>query len=247
MKKNKYIIFCVFLLMMLFNRAAGDPGKGYFSPGEKLVYDITWNGIKVGESIFLVKDLVETSGHKTYHIVNETYSTGIADLLFKVRDIEETYIDSENHYSWYYKKDLYEGKKQSKGEYLFDSNRTAVITPGGKYFIPSGCQDPLSVLIYLRFIKLNKDENIRLNFVADAGIRILDGKVLREEVINVPSGRFETKAVEFYIRSGDSNQLRLSRGTWIWFAYKNGTFPVLIKFKTKFGYIKCQLKEYKTN
>jgi hypothetical protein len=204
------------------------------------------SGIKVGESIFQVKGAAETGGYKTYHIVNETYSTGIAELIFKVRDIEETFIDSKYFYSWYYKKDLNEGKNHSKGEYIFDSSRQAVITPGGKYFIPSDCQDPLSVLIYFRFLKLNKDENICLNFVTETGLRTLDGKVRKEETINVPAGRFETKAVEFFIRSGSSNQLRLSRGTWIWFAYKNGTFPVLIKFKTKFGYIKCQLKEYKT-
>lgn len=240
------IIFNIFLLMMVCNYTAGSSEKEYFNAGEKLVYDVTWNGIKVGESIFQVKGPAEINGHKTYHIVNETYSIGIADLLFKVRDREETFIDSKNFYSWYYKKDLNEGKNHSKGEFFFDSSRQAVITPGGKYSIPYDCQDPLSVLIYFRFLKLNQDENICLNFVTETGLKTLDGKVQREEIIDVPSGKYETKAVEFFIRSGSSNQLRLSRGTWIWFAYKNGTFPVLIKFKTKFGYIKCLLKDYKT-
>ncbi|MDD5772484.1 MAG: DUF3108 domain-containing protein [bacterium] len=245
MKKNKLLISVLFFLT--FTCTAGNYGKEYFCPGQKLVYDITWKGIKVGKTIFYVKGLMETGGHKTYHIVSETYSTGIADLFFKVRDLEETFIDIENYYSWRYIKDINEGKSHSKGEYIFDSGRKTVITPGGKYFIPSDCQDPLSVLIYLRFLKLNKDESINLNYVTDRGIKTLDGKVLGEEIINVPSGRFETKAVEFYIRSGGSNQLRLSSGTWIWFAYKNGTFPVQVKFKTKYGYIKCQLKEYTTN
>lgn len=247
MKKNKLYVFFIFFLITFGDYAAEDPEKERFFPGEKLVYDITWNGIKVGESIFSVKGVKEAGGHKTYHIMNTTYSTGIADLLFKVRDVEETFIDSENYYPWYYKKDLNEGDKHSKGEYIFDISRKFVITPLGKYPIPSDCQDPLSVLIYLRFLKLNKDENICLNFMTDTGLKTLDGKVIREETISVPLGRFETKAVEFYIRSGSSNQLRLSRDTWIWFARKNGAFPVLIKFKTKLGPIKCQLKEYKTN
>lgn len=245
--KNKIFICFVFLLILICNFALGNPVKEYFYPGEKLVYDITWKGIKVGESIIYVKGLKEIGGHKTYHIVSETYSKGIADLLFKVRDIEETFIDSENYYSWYYKKDINEGKYHSKGEYIFESSRDMVSTPGGKYFIPFDCQDPVSVLIYFRFIKINNAENIRLNYVTETGVKILDGKVLKEETIDVPLGRFETKVVEFNIKSGNSSQIRLSSRNWIWFAYKNRTLPVLIKFKTRYGYVKCQLKDIKVN
>ncbi|MEW6088131.1 MAG: DUF3108 domain-containing protein [bacterium] len=233
--------------MTASNYAAGDPEKDVFYKGEKLVYDVTWKGIKVGENIIYIKGRAEIGGHKTYHIVSETASKGIAELFFRVRDKEETFIDSETYYPWYYKKDINEGSHHNKGEYIFDGGRETVVTPGGKYSIPSGCHDPLSVLIYCGFLKIEKGEDILLNYVTDKGIRTINGKVLREETVSVPPGRFKTKVVEFKLKSGNPNQLRLSSSTLLWFADKNRSLPVLVKFKTKYGYVKCVLKDYKIN
>ena len=229
---------------MISNRSAGAPVRAPFSPGEKLLYDIRWKGLKVGESINYVKGFAEINGHKTYHIVSETYSTGLIGLIYKVRDIEETFIDTENFYSWQYKKDLNEGRRHDKGEYIFDSSRETVITPRGKYSVPFDCHDPLSVLLYFRFQKIDKDKNIRLNYITDTGMKTLYGKFIREESVKVPLGVFKAKNIEFLIKSNDSEQLRFTGKSWIWFAEQNGALPVLIKFKTRFGYVKALLKEY---
>ena len=67
-----------------------------FSVGEKLNFAVSWQFIYVGTSSMEVRETAEIENRKAYHIVTEAKSAPFFDVFFKVRDINESWMDIES-------------------------------------------------------------------------------------------------------------------------------------------------------
>ena len=61
--------------------------------GEKIELALSWGPITVGHADLWTKEVVALDGESMYHIVSTARSNGFTDTFFKVRDVNESWIE----------------------------------------------------------------------------------------------------------------------------------------------------------
>ncbi len=134
-----------------------DDGKGLLEVGESVTMSIRWWGVEAGKATITVKDLVEINGRKAYHVEALAQTSSVVDLVYKVRDVHETYIDAENLYTLRYIRNASEGRHVYNETYDFDyKNKKVTFTDRDKdqvkeYDMPEDMRDIISVCYWYRY------------------------------------------------------------------------------------------------
>src|SRR5690554_7587516 len=97
MKKSIAIVLGLgFLLLFGGGLSAGQaPGQAVprsFGPGEELHYGMRYGFIRGGGGVLSVKDSV-WNGQRVYHLVGSAHTSGLADRIFRVRDVYESFFN----------------------------------------------------------------------------------------------------------------------------------------------------------
>jgi len=80
-----------------------------FHVGEKLTFVVRYGVIKAGEATMTVEEIVPIGNRSAYKIVSTAKSAKTFDLIFKVRDRVESWVDTQGIFSWKFNKILREG------------------------------------------------------------------------------------------------------------------------------------------
>lgn len=106
----KSLISFFFLLILLFSSAlvcSREKTSGInipFEPGEKLIYQGRWGILDAGEVTMEVFPLVVINGVTAYHFVMTTRTSPTVDLIYKIRERQDSYVDRDITRSLLYKK-----------------------------------------------------------------------------------------------------------------------------------------------
>ena len=149
MKKPLLILYIIFILLGRIN--------GQFTTykaGEKVQYLVHYGLINGGlASLQLQKDTF--AGKEVLHSVFVGETTGIADVLFRVKDIYESYISPENQLPVKSVRNVTEGRYHRYNTVLFDRKTradSAILTSNltGQHITMKGIHDILSCFYYFR-------------------------------------------------------------------------------------------------
>lgn len=215
---------------------------------EKLIYDVSWGLVDVGEATLEVQEIVDFNGQPAYHIVSRATSNSFCDTFYKVRDLNESWMSALTLTSLGYAKQLREGHFFRDEWTLFDDGHWVGKWAGRdlNFSVAAGTcplkvQDVLSSLFYLRGqtltpgSKITLDVNTRQNWP-------LDVHVLRKEKVKTPAGKFDTFLVEPFMRHEGlfiqkGNRLR------VWLSDDPKRVPVQMKVDVFFGSITARLSK----
>jgi hypothetical protein len=126
---------------------------------EKLVFEVSWGLISVGQATLAVDRIVMFNGRPAYHLVSEAKSNSFCDTFYPVRDLNEAWLDARTLTSLGYSKKLREGHFFRDEWVLYDRDAgtfTARRTNRDGSFavragtIPASVQDILSSIYYTR-------------------------------------------------------------------------------------------------
>lgn len=243
--KNYVIIIIIFLLFAGNNRfTEGLYAKNIFKAGERMIYALKWNNIRIGVDIVELDEIKKIRLQNAYHVISETHTQGLVNSIFSVNDRVETFIDTATLFPITYKKDINEGKYHKKAVYEFNHNTGIVETPSGRYEISRGVQDPLSILAYFRSLDIKINDIIEIKYFSGIDTRILKVNVVRKEFIKTPAGDFITNVVTFAVGKQERNYLKNQVNLWIWFTDDDRKIPVFAKCNTSFGPVTGTLIDY---
>ena len=215
---------------------------------EKLIYDVSWGLLGVGQATMEVEDIVEFNGRPAYHIVSRATSNRFCDGFYKVRDINESWMDVQTMSSLGYFKRLREGHFFREEWLINEEGRWLGKWAGrdGRFSVatgtaPVGVQDVLSSMYYLRGKTLTPggevilDVNTRQNWP-------LVVRVIRKEKIKTPAGRFDAFLVEPALRQ---EGLFIQKGNrlQVWLSDDPKRVPVLMKVDVFFGSLTARLSK----
>lgn len=214
---------------------------------EKLIYDVSWGLLSVGQATLEAEDIVEFNGRPAYHIVSRANSNGFCDSFYKVRDINESWMDAKTLTSLGYSKQLREGHFY-RDEWILHSGEGAWIGKragrDGNFSVatgtsPIGVQDVLSSMYFLRGQTLTPGTEI----VLDVNTRQnwpLVVRVIKKERVKTAAGRFDAFLLEPALRH---EGLFIQKGTrlQVWFSDDPKRVPVLMKVDVFFGSITARL------
>ncbi|MGB5216687.1 MAG: DUF3108 domain-containing protein [Smithella sp.] len=140
------------------------PKKIPFQPGEKLTYQGMWGNIPAGELTLEVLPKTSINGMDAYHLVMITKTSPVVDLIYKIREQQDSYIDTGITRSLFYKKNTISKHPRDVSVNFDWKNMQATYTNFGKKSKPvnilPGTFDPLALFYVLRLQNLQEGSTI---------------------------------------------------------------------------------------
>jgi len=246
-----FIIITIYLLTII-NADEAIP----FNIGEKLIYDVSFAGIKAGKAFLEVLD--DNNNSNEIHIRFTAKTSFPFSSIYSIDDQIDTWLDRKDLYSKKIIKNINQGKYSkdsetiiikniNQGNYskdsetIIDNKKFISITNKDTTKIPGYVYDPYSLFYVLRTKPLIIGETIRINTFGGKKISPIQIITKSEEVINTIYGSFNCLAVKPF-RKG-STLLKNKGDMMIWFSNDKKKIPVQIKIKLQYGSMLLKIKE----
>jgi hypothetical protein len=220
------------------------PMRVPFGPGERLNYDVRLGTLKVGSSALEVRGIESVRGRDTWHTV---FWLKGGTFFYRVNDILESWIDTENFHSLRFVKLLEEGSSDreqkyeiypDRGHYVNERNDKPTRT------LPTVKQplDDASFLYFVRILPLTVGQAYDFSryFIPDRNPVTM--RVLRRERVTVPAGTFNTIVVQPVIKT--KGIFSEDGHAEVWVSEDSARMIVQIKSKLAFGSLNLFLRSY---
>ena len=200
---TKSIIFVLFPIMILnfsLISVADKVPRGReipFQPGEKLTYKGTWGIIPAGELTLEVLPKETINGVETYHFVMITKTSAVVDLIYKIRERQDSYVDTGMTHSIFYKKKTESEHPRDESINFNWEKLEATYTNFGHSKLPirvvSGTFDPLALFYALRLRNLKENSEIHIPVTDGNNVSIeVMVNIGKRDVIEVEGKMYDT-------------------------------------------------------
>lgn len=216
-----------------------------FQLPETLNYDISWTGIKAGESVIEIK---KVDNHILITVT--TRSVKWISVFYHVEDRVESMLLAGTGKNILgpplsYKLNLKEGRHRKNKEVIFDNSTSKALyidylnDEKKEFDLPQSVFDPLSSFYYLRGMDLEVGKSVYIRIFDSKKIYDAEVQVLRKERITGPAGEMETivvrpvmKSEGIFYRKGDM---------LIWITDDEKRVPIRMKAQVKIGSVTANL------
>ena len=235
------LIICV---AILFGHLSIRPAAAFTIP-EKLVYDLAWTGVKAGTATLEV-----VNDKETLRVISTANSANWVSVFYKVEDRVETVLakgksDIFMALPQNYRLKLREGRHRRDKEVIYDhAQKKATFidhldNDRKEFAISEHAFDPLSVLYYVRTLKLEVGKSVYMDIFDSKKLWNVEVKVLRRERISSILGDVETVVVKPLMKSeGIFNR---KGDMLIWLTDDQKRIPVKMQTKVAVGSITATL------
>ena len=212
-----------------------------FGVGERLVYEVKFGPLRVGEGSMEVLDVENVRGRDTWH-TRFRVRGGIP--LYRVDDVLESWIDTARFHSLRFVQDFDEGGKTRERRYEIFPERKAFQEGDGE--VEESVEDPLddgAFLFFVRTVPLEVGQTYQFNryFRPDRNPVIV--KVLRRERVTVPAGTYDAIVIQPIIKT---KGIFSEQGeAQIWLSNDAHRIMVQMRSKTKIGSLNLFLKSHR--
>jgi len=236
------VICIAALLSVVFASAA--PA---FTIPEKLVYDLTWTGVKAGTATLEVVNDMDT-----IRVISTARSASWVSVFYKVEDRVETVLVKGKSAIFIaqprnYRMKLREGRHRRDKEVIYDHARKKAIfinhldNDREEHAISEHAFDPLSVLYYVRTLKLDVGRPLHMDIFDSKKLWNVEVQVLRKERISSVLGEVNTIVIKPLLKSeGIFNR---KGDMLIWLTDDQKRIPVRMQTKVAVGAITATLVE----
>lgn len=218
-----------------------------FTFGEKLTYRVHYGVLNGGTANFEVSDQpVMVGDRQTYYIKAYGKSAGLVDMMFKVKDEFESYLDVEAMVPWKATKKIKEGSYTDSDFIIFDHRRRVASSRKGNISIPEGTKDIISSIYYARSLDMTNAKPGDMFPVAcylDQQNYEFRFKFLGRETIEVDAGTFKALKVRPQVIKG--RVFKDSDAITMWVTDDENKIPLLLKTDLWVGSLKLEINAMK--
>jgi hypothetical protein len=223
-----------------------------YQPGERIEYTVHYGIITGGTGILELK--TDTfNGKEVWHSSLSARTTGMADAIFKVRDVYECYMNPETELPVKSIRNISEGRYRKYNEVLFDhSSRqdSSILTSDltGVHVTSPGIHDILSCFYWFRNHILPGIENIKkgetitiLTWFTDEFYPIRM-KYIGPEEIRTRAGKI--KCYKFNPVTETGRLFKTEEDVSFWFSADKNFLPVKVRFDIFVGAFTVEIVNY---
>ncbi|TFG44533.1 MAG: DUF3108 domain-containing protein [Bacteroidia bacterium] len=243
--------FKALLLILVVPSFLSGQEKAYL-PGEKVNYEIHY-GVVQGGIVTLELRTDTFKGKEILHSVLLGKTTGIADAIFKVKDIYESYIEPESELPLLSVRNIREGRYTKYNEVLFDHNTrsdSAILTSDltGVHITEKGIHDILSCFYYLRnhqltrYADLKKGDMVTIMTWFTDELYTIRLRYLGIDEIKTKVGRM--KCLKFNPVTEVGRLFKTQDDVSFWFTADKNFLPVRIRFEIFVGAFVAEIVNY---
>lgn len=200
-KRRPCLILAVVLVVFLGRQSALAASAAVpFQPGEKLVFEVSWGGIAVGEAVLEVYPPATIEGEPAHHFVLTAKTVGFVDMFFKVRNRIDAYTAADMTRTVHFTNAL-AGKHNKNVTINFDWAESKIQrVENTEKWAPldalPGSFDPLSVFYFTRTQELEEHGEYERP-VTDGKKNVIGRmKIVRRETIEVDGKTYDTFLIE---------------------------------------------------
>jgi hypothetical protein len=235
----------ILLTVLLCSSLQAQNNVNHFKDGEKLRF-VLYYGVIDGGYINAELKYTHYKGKAVYHSKMLAKTTGIADKLYKVRDIYESFFDPETLLPIQSIRDINEGKYKKYNKVDYDHENLRVVNIDRDTFeVGPDIRDMVSVFYYIRnmdFSNMKEGDIIKINTFFDNELFPFDMRYRGTEVVKTRMGKYNCIKLVPYVEPG--RIFNSEDDMTIWLSNDNNRVPVRVKFDLKVGSIKCDLIEF---
>jgi hypothetical protein len=244
------------LVVMLFvsvaltgaNAHADSDRPAPFAPGERLRFSLKWTIIPAGEATMEVLPMQTIMGLTVYHFRLTARSNAVVDLVYKVRDQIDAFVDADVTHAVRYLHHQNEGDNHKDVMVRFDwENAEAHYDDGESRRISKvkeGAFDPFSVFYHTRRLDIKVGDVITSPVSDGKKCVIGQARVVRKEIIRVASGTYETFLIEPDLKHvGGVFEKKKNAKIRLWITTDEKHLPVKIASKVPIGSFVGELVE----
>ena len=255
--RNRNILFLLVLIIGSFIpslvQSQCQNGENSFAPGEAVTYHAYYNWgfvwINAGEVTFSVNDSWwqdEDALH--FSAYGSTYKA--YDLLFKVRDSFDVWVDPISLQPLEFHRRTNEGSYTAHHHYRFDANERkviAAISKRGKAYRDTvfdwpDCSFDLLSMVYqarnIDFSRYQSGDKIPINMIVDGEIHNLYIRYLGKESIKDRSGR-EFNCLKFSPLLVEGTIFEEGEKMFVWVTDDKNRIPIMVEAKILVGSVKA--------
>ena len=246
---KKLLLISGFYLLLLM------PGNGQittYQPGERISYIVHYGVITGGiASLELKKETL--AGKEVLHSVMVGRTTGLADVIFKVLDVYESYMDPKTELPVLSIRNISEGRYKRYNEVLFDHKTrkdSAILTSDltGVHITPQGIHDILSCFYWYRnrifpgIDKIKEGEMITVMTWFTDELYPIKMRYIGVEEIKTRAGRIRCHKFNPVTEKG--RLFKTEEDVSFWFSDDKNFVPVKIRFDIFVGSFMVDMVDY---
>lgn len=247
--------FCILIFLSLFSfkqysQSGSDCKIKNLSThsGETLHYKVYYTlvGAYIGAGEATFTNTLSTYNHKpVYHLkgVGKTYKS--YDWFYKVRDVYESYVDTNTLLPVKFVRNVHEGSTQIYSQVLFKQNEKKAVSTNGSFDVPACVQDVLSAIYFARNIDFSKykvGDKIPFSIFIDDQVFPIYIRFMGKEKLHTKYGEYHT--IKFKPLLIDGTIFTGGEKMTVWVTDDLNKLPVLIETPILVGSIKVYLKSY---
>lgn len=257
-REDGHVHLIIFVVSCLIPSFAFAQSAVPWKAGEKLNFNITVGVLAAGKASLEVRDFVEheiSSGsvnknYKSFRLVATATSNAFVDVFYKVRDMNESWLDVNGLFTHRFEQHNHEGKYHLDQTVTYDwinrrwkqtdlvKGREPKIEEGD---LPVPVADTLSALYLVRARPLKEGDEFFLD-VHSGKTYPLIVKVLKKETVNVPAGRFACFMVEPFLKE-KGIFIQKGKKLQVWITDDERRIPVKMKAEIFIGHVHAELAE----
>ncbi|MCX6329621.1 MAG: DUF3108 domain-containing protein [Bacteroidia bacterium] len=244
-------LFLIFVLLYLF-LLPGTSQVSSYQPGEKVRYLIHYGLISGGvATLNLSTDTV--AGKEVWHSVLLGRTTGMADAIFKVKDIYESFMSPETELPVKSIRNISEGRYRRYNVVMFDHKTrqdSAILTSDltGVHITPQGIHDIISCFYWFRNHILPDIDNIKKGEMITVMTWFTDELYpIRMRYIGIEEVKTKAGKIRCYKFNPVTEKGRLFKteeDVSFWFSSDKNFLPVKIRFDIFVGSFMVDLVSY---
>ncbi|WP_262325337.1 DUF3108 domain-containing protein [Carboxylicivirga litoralis] len=218
-----------------------------YQGGEKLVFTLNYGIVTGGKATLTVKDSI-FNGTPVHHVIGRGVTVGLADVLYKIRDRYESFIDIETNEPVKAIRSIREGRYRyyNEVEYIRDSSQV-LSKKSGIHQVQEGILDILSSFYFARNHKFNDQLEVGeviefMTYFSDENfpLRI---RYRGTEVIKTDFGKIECYKFSPVTEVGRS--FKTEDDMHVWITRDKNRIPMRVRFDLAVGSFTCNLYEFK--
>jgi len=247
----KFRTVIVLLLLGLFSGMQGQfrmyaGNEKPFQTGEKLTFQVKFGFIVGGYATLELKHAYYNN-KLVYHARGEGKTVGLAEKLYSVKDIFESYFDTNSILPNKAIRDVKEGNYRKHDEAVFNQwNNTVYVTRKDTIIsVPSNILDMVSLLYFLRSLDLkNLQAGSVLHTVTffDEALFPFDIRFRGKEVVRTKFGKIRCYRFDPVVEPG--RMFDSEDDMTMWISDDRNLVPVKVRFDLLVGSLHIELSEY---
>jgi len=199
-----------------------------FKPGEMLHYKMKYGIFTAAEANIRVENTdLKFDSKPVYHIIAEGKTAGTFDVLYKVRNRYESYVDENSLLPYFYAENRREGGWKHTDNVTFNHNTNTIKAGKGQFPFTGDVFDFVSAYYFMRNIDISKlriGETLEMKYFLDDGIHSLTITYMGKERVKCSMGTFNCLKFNPTIIPG--RIFRKDSKLYLWITDDNNRIPV---------------------